>query len=340
MAGRPRIGLNARMRPTLPSYAAQVPYGATARRLEWDLLPPTVRRLVECRLGSPVVATESVGSGFTPGFASTLTCEDGTLHFVKAASMKAQRAFAEAYREEARKLRRLPADLPVPRLRWTHEDDRWVVLGLEHVDGRVPRRPWAPADLEDCLDTLEVLADRLTPPPLPLPAFADEFAECPAYWDSVRTNSPAHSPLDLLLSPGLDAHRAEAAALAARYREVTAGDTLVHTDPRDDNFLIAQGRALLCDWNWPTVGAPWIDTVLLLVAAAGDGADADALLASRRLTREVDPEHVDVLLALVGGYFLERRSAPVPTSSPFLRVHQAWYAAATWSWLAARRGWS
>lgn len=316
------------MTPTLPPYAAQVPYGATARRLEWDMLPPMLRRLVERYLGAPVARADSVGSGFTPGFASALTCEDGSRHFVKAASTRAQRVVADAYREEARKLRRLPADLPVPGLRWSHEDDLWVVLGLEHVEGQVPRRPWDRSDLDTCLDTLEVLADRLTPTPLALDTFADDFAGCLGWWDHVSTTSP-----DL---PHLD----EAAALAARFREVTAGATVVHTDARDDNFLLGVGGALLCDWNWPVVGAAWIDTVLLLVAAAGDGIDADALLASRRLTRDVDPEHVDVLLALVSGYFLKHRDDPVPPSSRYLRTHQDWYAEATWGWLAARRGWS
>ena len=37
----------------------------------------------------------SQNSGFTPGFASVLECEDGSRHFVKAASVRAQRMFAE-----------------------------------------------------------------------------------------------------------------------------------------------------------------------------------------------------------------------------------------------------
>ncbi len=63
-----------------------------------------------------------------------LTCEDGSRHFVKAASLKAQRMFAEAYREEARKLAALPEARPAPRLLWTHDADDWVVLGIEYVD--------------------------------------------------------------------------------------------------------------------------------------------------------------------------------------------------------------
>lgn len=308
-----------------------VPHGRTARRLEWSFLPAPVRTLVEERLGSPVVDAVSAGAGFTPGFASALTGEDGSRLFVKAASKKAQRMFADCYRQEARKLQALPAGLPVPRLRWHHEDDLWVVLGLEHVDGANPRRPWRPEDLTACLDTLEVLADRLTPPPagLRLASCADEFADMPGGWDHVRATDP-HRP-----------HVGDAAALASRFREVTAGGTLVHTDARDDNFVVDDdGRAVLCDWNWPAVGAAWIDTVLLLISAHGDGLDADEVLASRRLTRDLDPEHVDVLLALVCGYFLQHRDLPVPTSSPFLRQHQAWYAEATWSWLTSRRGWT
>ncbi len=104
------------------------PAGRTARRLEWRFLPPEVRALVEERCGSPVVEAESQGGGFTPGFASVLTCEDGSRHFVKAASTQAQRPFAEAYREEARKLRALPADLPAAR--------RWAVAVSER--GGVP----------------------------------------------------------------------------------------------------------------------------------------------------------------------------------------------------------
>ena len=87
---------------------APVPTGRTARRLEWQFLPTHVRTLIAERCGSPVVSAVSQGGGFTPGFASVLTCEDGTKHFVKAASVKAQRIFAESYREESRKLGSAP----------------------------------------------------------------------------------------------------------------------------------------------------------------------------------------------------------------------------------------
>jgi hypothetical protein len=306
-----------------------VPTGKTARRLEWQFLPANVRAYVERKCGSPVVRAESQGAGFTPGFASVLTCEDGSKHFVKAASTKAQKAFATSYREEARKLAALPPGLPAPRLLW-HLDDDWVVLGIEHVEGRNPARPWRRRDLDAALDALEVVADRLTPAPagLGLDPVADEFAWMLGGWDHVGATQP-----DL-------PHRAEAAALAARFGEVSGGDTLVHMDVRDDNLILDRaGQMWLCDWNWPTRGAAWIDSVLTLIGPRGDGLDVDAVIAERALLREVPAESIDIVLALLVGYFFRQRDEPVPPTSPYLRDHQSWQGEVCWAWLGERRGW-
>jgi hypothetical protein len=307
-----------------------IPHGRTARRLEWPFLPPHLRAWIERRCGSPVVLAESQGAGFTPGFASVLTCADGSRHFVKAASVKAQRLFADSYREEARKLAVLPASVAAPRLLWSLDDD-WVVLGLEHVEARAPQRPWQPADLDALLDLLEETARLLTPAPvgLDLDTFVAEVADWPASWEHLRGSRP-----DLV-------HHDEAAALAAGFAEVTDGSTLVHSDVRDDNVLITpDGRALLCDWNWPAVAAPWIDTVVALIGPRGDGLDVEAVLAARPLTRDLPPAHVDTLLALLCGYFLRQAEAPVPSTSPHLRDAQRWQGEVVWDWLRERRGWA
>ena len=56
------------MHPVLdPADVGLVPHARTARRLHWEHLPPSVRREVERRLGSPVERAESQVSGFTPG---------------------------------------------------------------------------------------------------------------------------------------------------------------------------------------------------------------------------------------------------------------------------------
>ena len=156
----------------------------------------------------------------------------------------------------------------------------------------------------------------------------EEFGEMLASWEQVRARTPDWP------------HLAEAAALAGRYEQALQGNTLVHTDARDDNFLLGPDRTVLCDWNWPALGPAWVDSVLLLISAFGDGLDADAVLAERTLTRDADPERVDILLALGCGYFLHHRHDPPRTASPYIRVHQAWYADAAWAWLSRRRGWT
>jgi hypothetical protein len=305
-----------------------IPHGRTARRLEWPHLPPTVRAGIEERCGSPVVSAVSQGGGFTPGFASVLVCADGSRHFVKAASAVAQKMFAASYREEARKLRALPEATPAPRLLWALDGD-WVVLGLEYVEARAPRRPWRQAELDRCLDALEVVADLLTPVPqeLALGPIGDDFAGWPASWDHVRVHH--HLP-----------HADEAAALATEYLTAVAGDTLVHTDVRDDNVLLTpDGRALFCDWNWPAAGSAWLDSLILLIGPRGDGLDVEAVIAERPLLRDVPPEDVDRVLALVCGYFLRQADEPVPATSPHIREAQRWQGEVVWAWLAQRRGW-
>ncbi|HEX4685484.1 MAG TPA: hypothetical protein VH228_01790 [Nocardioides sp.] len=310
-----------------PAFPSTIPHGRTARRLEWAHLPPPVRARIEERCGSPVVEAESQGGGFTPGFASVLICEDGSRHFVKAASTAAQRVFAASYREEARKLGALPESVPAPRLLWV-EDGAWVVLGLEYVAARAPRRPWRPDELDLCLDALEVVADQLTPVPdgLDLDPFAVELADWPGLWDSVpdRDRRP---------------HADEAGALAATFADVVGGGTLVHTDIRDDNVLLTRDRALFCDWNWPVVGASWLDSLILLVSPRGDGVDVERVIAERPLLRNVPADHVDRVLALLAGYLLSRGAEPVPSNSPHLRDAQRWQGEVVWDWLCERRGW-
>ena len=230
-------------------------------------VPPHVCAAVAERCGSPVVGAASQHAGFTPGFASVLTCEDGSRHFVKAASVKAQRRLPTPTARRPASSARFPAGAPAPWLLWTHEDD-WVVLGLEYVE-RQPQRPWRVEDPDACLDMLTAMAEALTPAPqeLRLDDVATELAAWPSYRDHMRSTYP-----DL-------AHRQEA-ALAARFAEITGGTTVVHTDVRDDNFLLTgDGRVLLCDWNWPARGAAWLDTVFFLIGPRGDGLDGDAALA-------------------------------------------------------------
>ena len=306
------------------------PVGKTARRLEWTFLPPNLRAFIERKCGSPVVEAISQTSGFTPGFASVLVCADGSRHFVKAASVKAQRPFADSYREEARKLTALPPGVPSPRLLW-HLDDDWVALGIEYVDGRGPatavatrragRRPRRPRGRRRRAHATAGRSDpgpgrgRLPAPPRP----CGTTSRRPAPTCRTSTRRPRSRPATPTWS-------------AARHWSTPTSATTTCS-------WTARRKVWICDWNWPVVGAAWIDTLFTLIGPRGDGVDVESVLASRRLTRDVPPEAIDRVLALLVGYFLKSGDDPVPPTSPFLREHQRWQGEVCWHWLCERRGW-
>jgi aminoglycoside phosphotransferase (APT) family kinase protein len=285
--------------------------------------------VIEARLGSKVVMTESRTGGFTPGFASLVVTAAGTTHFVKAASLVAQRGIAEAYRAEGRALRTLPPGVPAPRLQWIHDSDDWVVLCIEAVDGDQTPRPWSEADVQVASDMLVSLASALTPAPgLGVTDFATAYADWPACWDHVRTSQPSLPHLD------------EAAELASRFAEVTAGDTLVHGEVRDDNLLfIDDDTVVLCDWKWPARGAAWIDSLLLLIGPRHDGFDVNLHIASHPLLASVPGESIDIVLALFAGYYFRAAEQPSPASSKYLQTAAIEHRDALWNWLSERRGW-
>jgi hypothetical protein len=201
------------------------------------------------------------------------------------------------------------------------------VLGFEHVEGRPPSRPWSPADLATASDLLVRIADQLTPAPgLGIDTFAEAFAAWPAMWHQL-----AVADEDFELAEELE-------ALAARFAEVTEGDTLVHADVRDDNLIVRpDGSMVLCDWNWPVRGARWLDSLFLLVGPRGDGLDVEAHIAEHPLLCEVDPEHIDIVLALLTGYYLHAAAQPAVSNSPWLREFARWQGEVCWAWLAERR---
>lgn len=59
--------------------------------------------------------------------------------------------------------------LPIARLRGVVEQDPWIALILDDVDGRNPATPWADNELTRALTAVDVLADALTPAPIAAP---------------------------------------------------------------------------------------------------------------------------------------------------------------------------
>jgi aminoglycoside phosphotransferase (APT) family kinase protein len=177
-----------------------------------------------------------------------------------------------------------------------------------------------------------------------LPALPDLLRAELSCWSAVHAGA---APLPPMPGPAPGAmpgpapwRLAELAALEQALPAHAAGTGMTHGDLRLDNILIdGAGRGWICDWTWPCLGAPWFDTVTLLVTAYAGGADADRLLSAHPTARDATPEAVDGALAALSGYWLTRAAGRPSTASPHSRAHQRYSGTAALGWLAARRGW-
>lgn len=325
-----------------PISISPVPYGATAVRPDWADLPAALRDAITGRLGAPVAAATTAGGGFTRGFAAVLATADGDRVFVKAASRSRQPHVADWYAREAAVTAVLPPAVPAPRPRWAMTTAGHVVICFDAIDGRMPRLPWAPDDLDAALAAWATAAAALREPPaellaLGLPALADLLRADLSWWGEIAAG---RQPL-----PAVPEHAAarltELAALEAALPGYATGGGVIHCDLRLDNVLIDRGGAAwICDWNWPCLGPAWFDTAALLVTAYASGLDADALFAAHPTARDAPADGLDAALAALCGYWLTRPAAGLTDASPHLPTHARWSGETALAWLCARRGWS
>ncbi|MFG1609372.1 phosphotransferase family protein [Actinoplanes sp. NPDC049265] len=318
------------MRPvSLP----EIPYSATAVRPNWEDLPTAVRDAITHRLGAPVASATSATSGFTTAFAGLLTSGPGERVFVKAAPFGNT---SHAYAREAHITAALPSGVRAARPRWTLEVAGHYVLCLDAIDGHIPALPWSPASLAATLTAWRTAADALSHPPAPLrdlPRLTDLVRDELSWWTPVAAG---RAPIPAL-PPWALSHLDELAGLEQRLPPLVAGTGVTHGDLRVDNVMIdPTGDAWLCDWTWPCLGAPWFDTVTLLVSAWASGLDADTLIASWK----PPPGGVDGTLAAMSGYWLTRAAGSTGTAAATARQHHAYSGVQALTWLAERRGWS
>jgi hypothetical protein len=323
------------MRPiSLPD----VPYDATAVRPSWSDLPTPVREAISARLGAPVTAARSAGGGFTRAFAAVLSTAAGESAFVKAAPLRDPTS--EWYAREHAITSALPPEVSAARPSWTLAEAGWFVLCLETIDGRIPSLPWSPSDLDAALYAWSEAAWALADPTpellaVGLPRLPDILRAEMSWWSLIESG---REPMPATAHGTVAPERLrELAGLERRLPSKTGGSGMCHGDLRVDNVLIdGSGKAWLCDWTWPCLGAPWYDVVTLLISAYASGLDADAYI------KEWHPpvDGVDGALAALAGYWLVRAADGPSSASPHSRQHQLFSGRQALAWLAQRRGWS
>lgn len=317
------------MRPvSLP----EVAYGATAVRPNWGDLPPAVRASINDRLGSPVVTATTAGGGFTRAFAATVETAAGDRAFLKAAPRADPTS--DWYAREAAITSALPPQVPAARPRWTLVAENHYVLCLEPIEGRVPDLPWKPDDLASALRAWREASAALSTSPISgLPGLSDIVREELSWWSEIAAGRAPLPPSPAWVRNHID----DLARLEQGLPKLVEGPGMLHGDLRIDNIMIdGYGKSWLCDWTWPCLGAPWFDTVTLLVTAYASGLDTDRLL-----TPWDAPEAgVDGTLAAMSGYWLTRAAGGPSNASPHSRQHQRFSGGQALAWLASRRDWA
>jgi hypothetical protein len=310
---------------------------AAGVRIGWADVPAYVRAEIARIVGSPIVANESQVGGFSPGAAERLVCADGRRAFVKAAGTSLNEFTPGLYRRELAITAALPPAAPATTLLGSFDDGDWVALVLADVEGRHPVTPWEPAEITAVLETLQQLADELTPVPagLVVRRTEDELRNDFGGFDTL-----AAEPWDELPPLGRE-HLDELRALAVRGVDACHGESLVHLDVRADNMLVRpDGSVVLVDWPWACRGAAWIDSVsLILNVGLYGGHDVEALMTASPVLRAADPESVTAFLAGLAAYFLQSARRPAPAGLPTLRAFQLAQGEVVLDWLARRLGW-
>lgn len=310
---------------------------AAGVRIGWADVPAHVRAEIARIVGAPIVATESQVGGFSPGAAERLVGADGRRAFVKAANTSLNEFTPGMYRREIAVTAALPSAAPATTLLGSFDDGDWVALVLADVEGRHPVTPWEAAEVAAVLETLQRLADELTPVPagLVVPRTEDELRSDFAGFDNL-----AAEPWDELPSLAVD-HLDELRALAIAGIDACHGESLVHLDVRADNMLVRpDGSVVLVDWPWACRGAAWIDSIALLVnVGLYGGHDVEALMSASPVLRAADPELVTAFLAGLAAYFLDAARQPAPPGLPTVRKFQLAQGEVVLGWLARRLDW-
>jgi aminoglycoside phosphotransferase (APT) family kinase protein len=309
---------------------------AQGARIGWRDLPAEVRAGIERVCGAPVVEARTQPGGFSPGVAARVLCADGSRFFVKAVSAEANPDSPRYHRREARVLEALDplitaGQLPVPRLRGTVDVSPWIALVIDDIDGRQPAVPWQPSELALVLAALDQLAEALTPSPAPVPDLAELYRDAFTGWRTLAGRGD-----DERLDEWSRAHLDTLAELEPSWASHTRGTTMLHTDVRADNLLLAGGRVFVVDWPHACRGAAFVDTVFLAPSVAMQGGPAPGeLLARTRPGRAADPAAVAAVVCALAGYFTERALRPPQPGLPTVREFQAAQGEIARRWLAS-----
>jgi aminoglycoside phosphotransferase (APT) family kinase protein len=180
------------------------------------------------------------------------------------------------------------------------------------------------------------MATALTPAPAGIPLLGDRLRDDLVGWRRLAAGADDLKGLD----PWAARHLDRLADLEAGWPEATEGPTLLHSDLRADNLLLTPTRVVAVDWPGASVGAPWVDLLLLLPSVAMQGGpDPEPTFAAHPVSSDADPRAVTTALAAWAGFLVGGSRLPTPPGLPTLRAFQHGQGVMAVEWLRRRTGW-
>ncbi|MEU7899148.1 phosphotransferase [Nonomuraea sp. NPDC049152] len=297
-------------------------------RRAWHELPPELRAEVERRLGARVEGVRPTAGGFSWGVLGVASLEGGGQVFVKA--VPSDEPVAADYRVETAVAPLLPPSTPTPVLLFSVEAWGWVLLCFEVVPGRLPHQPWRVAEL----DAIVAAMARSAAPAGGLPSVADRMAGRCVTWRAIRRDGAFG---EVELGPWERAHLERLAEVESCWESLVTGTSLLHFDPRFDNYLIdVDGSAWILDWGRACAGPAWVDQVCLLLQSDLGGLDPAELFG--RWAAGAEAERVDAFLVALAGYWTHTATLAGPPHAPHLRWRRESSRRSTMEWLRQRWG--
>lgn len=216
-----------------------------------------IARALKKLRAAPVAWGPVTTAGHTPARRWVVTLDDGFRAFVKVAT---DHLTASWLRDEHLTYSLLRGAPFMPRYLGWYDDGRHPVLALEDLSGAEWPPPWSGPRVDQvraCLDEVHA-----APAPDGTPRAADDRLQLHDAWNEVARDPEPFLGLGLCSRAWLEASL-PALANAAASAELD-GEALLHFDVRSDNICFREGRALLVDWNWASVGNPLLDLVAWL----------------------------------------------------------------------------
>ena len=272
--------------------------------------------------------------GFSPGFAGIVTFADGSRLFLKVMSGTRDPWSIEFNRREAAVLASLPESVAAPRLQWTFEDDEWLIIAVEAVDGDHVRPASDPAHAQAMWDVFSRLAE--VPAPSGLVPFHEYLHDLFNRWQTLAEAPDRDARLASLGDERawIESHLDVLVEWERAGIDASKGDALVHGDLRADNALITADGIVVVDWPHATRGAPWLDLLGYLPSYEmyGGGSARDAFRA-HPLARGVSETAERAMVAAVAGYLVVESTEPPMPALPGIREFQRAQALPALNWL-------